>query len=219
MIYNQRERFLPADATAAFTYVALGNSVVYGTGASSRSRGYVPLLHHQLQTVYPHARLHNLGSNGATAEQVLTQQLAQAVALRPHLVTLSVGPNDLTQARPLYAYTHDLEDIFERLTSQTEAVVVASTLPDITRTPLVAGLDSLTRQLIGDQVQRFNGALYAVAGQHDVEVVDVYEPSRQMAKGDTSLTAADGYHPSDDGYAHWAELMWRGIERRLPQAQ
>jgi lysophospholipase L1-like esterase len=31
------------------------------------------------------------------------------------------------------------------------------------------------------------------------------------------LIGADGYHPSDAGYARWAELMWDGIARRLPR--
>ena len=29
------------------------------------------------------------------------------------------------------------------------------------------------------------------------------------------LLSTDGYHPSDAGYARWAELMWRGIEKRM----
>jgi lysophospholipase L1-like esterase len=27
--------------------------------------------------------------------------------------------------------------------------------------------------------------------------------------------AADGYHPSDTGYAAWAEMMWRGVTARI----
>ena len=30
-----------------------------------------------------------------------------------------------------------------------------------------------------------------------------------------ALLGKDGYHPSDAGYARWAELMWEGIEPRL----
>jgi lysophospholipase L1-like esterase len=29
------------------------------------------------------------------------------------------------------------------------------------------------------------------------------------------LIGADGYHPSDEGYARWAELMWAAIEGRI----
>jgi lysophospholipase L1-like esterase len=27
--------------------------------------------------------------------------------------------------------------------------------------------------------------------------------------------SVDGYHPSDAGYARWAELVWAGVEARI----
>ena len=29
------------------------------------------------------------------------------------------------------------------------------------------------------------------------------------------LLWSDGYHPSDAGYARWAELLWEGVEARI----
>jgi lysophospholipase L1-like esterase len=45
--------------------------------------------------------------------------------------------------------------------------------------------------------------------------VDLYSASRQEVPRRPELIGADGYHPSDEGYARWAELMWAAIEGRI----
>jgi len=46
-------------------------------------------------------------------------------------------------------------------------------------------------------------------------VVDLYGPSRREVPERPELVAADGYHPSDLGYARWAELMWDAVVTRI----
>ena len=48
-----------------------------------------------------------------------------------------------------------------------------------------------------------------------VELVDLYGPSQAEVPARPELISRDGYHPSDAGYARWAELVWAGVERRL----
>ena len=61
----------------------------------------------------------------------------------------------------------------------------------------------------------FNAALTRQARRYGVEVVDLYKPSQTEIPRQPELLAADGYHPSDLGYARWAELLWRGVEKRI----
>src|SRR5213078_463750 len=89
-------RLLPADRSTAVTYVALGDSTVEGVGASSPELNYVSRVHARLGGVYPAARLTNLGVGGATSADVLLRQLTRVIELRPYLVTISIGPNDIT---------------------------------------------------------------------------------------------------------------------------
>jgi len=65
------------------------------------------------------------------------------------------------------------------------------------------------------QTVLFNKALARKAGEHGVELVDLYLPSREEVPRQSALLWKDGYHPSDAGYARWAELMWEGIEPHL----
>jgi acyl-CoA thioesterase I len=209
----ERARTLPLDHGAAVLYVALGDSTVEGIGASSPSTNYVSRLHDRLRTVYPRASVVNLGLGGATSADVVADQLERAVLLRPQLVTLSIGPNDITGHVPVREYERHVDTIFRRLTQETSAVVVANLLPDLAVTPRFRGRETTTA--VDTLTVRFNEALGQLAGRYGVEVVDLYQPSRAEIPRRPELVAGDGYHPSDLGYARWAELLWTGVERRI----
>lgn len=194
-------------------YVALGDSTVYGVGAGSQASNYVSRLYERLRSLYPHARLANLGVGGATAADVLDGQLRRAVALRPDLVTLSIGPNDITRQRDVGQYERDIEKILQTLERETTAVVVLNLIPDLTVTPQFRGTERAA--ILGRRVVLFNEVLSRQARLYGAEVVDLYGPSQQEVPRHPGLIGADGYHPSDEGYARWAELMWQGIEARM----
>jgi lysophospholipase L1-like esterase len=144
---------------------------------------------------------------------VVDDQLERAIVLRPHLVTLSIGPNDITGRVPVQDYERHVDTIFRRLTQETSAVVVANLLPDLAITPRFRGREAAP--VVGGLTVRFNEALGRAARSHGVEIVDLYRPSRAEIPRRPELVAADGYHPSDLGYARWAELLWTGVERRI----
>ena len=210
---GERARLLPRDQRAPVLYVALGDSTVEGIGATSPSANYVSRLHARLRVVYPQAGVVNLGEGGATSADVVRSQLDRALLLRPHLVTLSIGPNDITGRVPVQDYERNVDRIFRKLTEETRAVVVANLLPDLAATPRFRG--RAAAPAVSRLTVRFNEALARVARGYGVEVVDLYELSRAELPRHPELVAADGYHPSDLGYARWAELLWTGVKRRI----
>ena len=206
-------RRLPKDPAKALTYVALGDSTVYGIGADGPERNYVSRFYERLRSLYPDALMLNLGVGGATAADVVEGQLGRAVAVRPDIVTLSIGPNDITGGRAVAEYERDLQTIFRTLLSETVAVVVVNLIPDLTVTPRFRGREEAAT--IGRRVVLFNQALRRQARAHGMEIVDLYTSSRKEVPRRPELIAADGYHPSDQGHARWAELMWQGLEARI----
>jgi lysophospholipase L1-like esterase len=206
-------RSLPRDQRAPVLYVALGDSTVEGIGATSPSANYVSRLHARLRVFYPQAGVVNLGEGGATSADVVRSQLDRALLLRPHLVTLSIGPNDITGRVPVQDYERNVDRIFRKLTEETRAVVVANLLPDLAATPRIRGRTAAPA--VARLTVRFNEALARVARGYGVEIVDLYEPSRAELPRRPELVAADGYHPSDLGYARWAELLWTGVKRHI----
>jgi acyl-CoA thioesterase I len=206
-------RMLPAERSTEVVYVALGDSTVEGVGASSAAANYVGRLGARLRDRYPRGRTVNLGVAGATSYDVLELQVADAIALRPHLVTLSIGPNDITAKVPVETYAENLEAILGRLARETDAVVVVNLLPDLAVTPRFRTRN--TAPLLGRLSAEFNDVVARTAKRHGALVVDLYGASRREVPGHPELLAADGYHPSDLGYARWAELMWDAVRTRL----
>ncbi len=207
------QRVLSLDEAAPLTYVAMGDSTVEGVGATSPARNYVSRLHERLRTRVPRAQMVNLGVGGATAAGVRYRQLLWALERRPDLVTLSVGPNDITTQRSLGDYSRDIEVILGILTERTTAVVVVNLIPDIGVTPRFRGKE--VEPLVRARVIAFNEVLKRHARAYGAEIVDLYAPTQQEVPRRPALIAADDYHPSDEGYARWAELMWAGIEARI----
>jgi len=206
-------RLLPADRSARVTYVALGDSTVEGIGASSSEQTYVSRVYARLRSVYPAARLANLGLGGATSAHVLLRQLDRAIELGPDLVTLSIGPNDITGGVSVETYERNLETILGRLTFETTAVVVANLIPDLAVTPRFKG--SPKQDAVAARTVRFNDALARRARARGVQLVDLYTASQHELPLRPELVGPDGYHPSDAGYARWAELLWEGVEARI----
>jgi acyl-CoA thioesterase-1 len=195
--------------------VALGDSTVEGVGASRPEHTYVSRLHARLQAVFPAARVANLGVGGATSEDVRVGQLPRVLELAPHLVTLSVGPNDVTKRVPLERFQDNVEAILTALHQRTAAVVVVSLMPDLAVTPRFAASDA--RATVARAAIAFNDALARRARAWGAEIVDLHGPSRVEVPRRPELVGSDGYHPSDAGYARWAELMWAGVRARLPR--
>jgi len=195
------------------TYVALGDSTVEGIGASSPEHTYVSRVHARLRSVYPEARLANLGVSGATSAHVLLRQLDRAIELGPDLVTLSIGPNDITGRVSVETYDKNLETILGRLTDETTAVVVANLIPDLAVTPRFKG--SPEQDAVAARTVRFNEALARRARARGVQLVDLYTASQREVSRRPELVGPDGYHPSDAGYARWAALLWEGVEARI----
>ena len=206
---------LPEHRHQPLIYAALGDSTVEGEGATSRETNYVGRLHERLRAVYPAARVVNLGIGGATSADVARDQVRRAVVAVPHLVTLSVGPNDITTRVPVATFERRIDEILNVLGRETGAVVVVNLLPDLVVTPRFRS--SGVRDSIARQTVLFNEALRRQARVHGAQLVDLYTPSQKEVPALPHLLADDGYHPSDAGYARWAELMWDGVRARIPR--
>jgi len=78
-------------------YLALGDSLAAGYGAIPTTQGYAYLLYQKgTYDKTPNTIFANAAVPGATSSDVLAFQVPQAINLfRPHVVTLSVGGNDV----------------------------------------------------------------------------------------------------------------------------
>ena len=96
-------------------YVAIGDSAAQGIGASSPSRSYVGVLADEIRVVTGRTlRVVNLSVSGATVELAVRDQLPRFVKLRPDIVTVAIGANDIALWDPA-AFERGIREIFAAL--------------------------------------------------------------------------------------------------------
>jgi lysophospholipase L1-like esterase len=193
-------------------YVALGDSYTIGTAVREVERWP-----DQLVARVPGLQLvANLAVNGSTARDVLEVQVPALDALRPSLLTILVGVNDVIQGVTEADYRDDVRRIVDDLVARVGAArVIGLTTPDYTVTP--AGRDYGDPAERSAAIRRFNDAFMEVLGDREVEVVDVYGLSLAAAS-DPSLVAADGLHPSARQYASWVDRIAELASRILAES-
>ncbi|WP_242392614.1 SGNH/GDSL hydrolase family protein [Anaeromyxobacter oryzisoli] len=200
----------PAAAQAQLTYVAVGESTATGVGA--QGGGYPPRLARRLEASGVPVRLLNLAAAGATVADVRRDQLPRALGAAPQLLTIGIGLNDLARGRSLRDFSKDLQ-VMADLLHRTKAVVVISNLPDLSLAPPAAG----RAPDVGKRIEQYNAAIETVAARYGFVLADVWGASRAAvrAAGPGGFFAADGLHPSADGYERWADVLAPAAERAL----
>src|SRR5262249_36802769 len=123
----------PAVPMALFRYVALGDSTGLGVG-NRVDGGYPQRLFRLLKSAGLNAGILNLAQIGATSQDVVQGQVQKAVSMRPSLVTLGIGANDVWRMVPLSTFEMNLKLIADHLESS-GAEVVVSNLVDLTHAP------------------------------------------------------------------------------------
>jgi lysophospholipase L1-like esterase len=108
----------------------------------------------------------NLAISGLVLRQILDQQLAAAIALKPDLVTLSAGGNDLIFHRSDPDRLAAMLDAGVGMLSSTGATIVLFTGPDWGDTLLFGHLRG--------KVAVFNENLRAIAARHNGVVADLW---------------------------------------------
>jgi len=190
-------------------YVALGDSYTIGTSVAAAERWP-----DQLVASLPELELvANLGVNGFTSGDVIDVELPRLPALRPELVTLLIGVNDVVQGVPETAYRGNVADILDDLVARVGANrVLVVTTPDYTVTP--AGADYGDPATQSAAVRRNNAINTELAAARGISVVDIYDLSLRAAT-DRSLVASDGLHPSGAQYAAWVERIAPAVATML----
>jgi lysophospholipase L1-like esterase len=188
------------------TYVAMGDSFTAGLRpgeprwADELARALGPDTHYE-----------NLATVGATSEQVEAEQLPRALELRPDVVTLVCGANDVLEStRPdADAYAVRLSRMFARLRDNAPGVeILTATYPDLSR---FLDLRPRTRARVMKGMRRFNAACRSVAERHGIAVL---EGSSHPAAQRRATFAEDGFHLSSEGHRRAASEFLAGIRRK-----
>ena len=205
--------FQAMTAESAIRYVALGDSYTIGTGAEPQE-SWPSLVTERLQKKGMAIELvSNLGENGFTTQDLISDELPELKTLQPDFVTLLIGVNDWVQGvsaqtfRKHFAFI--LSDLL-RILPDTKNILII-TIPDFSVTP--AGREFANGRDIAQGIAEFNKIIQEEAEAHRINVVDLYPLSQTIG---ASYVAADGLHPSAEGHVRWAQLIEPAFPKRLP---
>jgi lysophospholipase L1-like esterase len=174
------------------TYVAMGDSFTAGLDPE---QGRWP--DELARALGPDVHYENLASIGATSEKVERDQLPRAIELKPDVVTLVCGANDVLEStRPdPDTYAERLTGMFARLRrAAPHADILTATYPDLSR---FLDLRPRSRARVEKGMGLFNAACRAVARRHRVALL---EGSDHPAARHRGTFAEDGFHPSPEGH-------------------
>ncbi|MBC7723995.1 MAG: SGNH/GDSL hydrolase family protein [Burkholderiaceae bacterium] len=179
--------------TGELLYVAIGDSAAQGIGASRPGHSYVGLLarvirHDTGRTV----RVINLSQSGARVREALANSLPMLARLKPDVLTVSIGANDVAD--------------FDAERFEAELRELYSSLPGIA---IVADLPSFYFGEAERRVRTANEIVHRVAAENHLEVAPLYRITRGRTAARTALrdVAADFFHPNDRGYSVWASAF------------
>lgn len=184
-------------------YVALGDSLTAGVGALSYQNTYPYLLAKQFST-NQHVYLYNFGQPGGQVGDLLDYQLVKTISLKPSLITILIGINDLQNYMPISRFQTNYQTLITQLKSDTTAQIVLINLPYLGSEKSVF---PPWNWLLDFQTHRYNQVINQLCQENNLTCLDLYQHSRQAFKNDPTLYANDYFHPSDAGYILWSALI------------
>ncbi len=174
------------------SFVALGDSFTEGFGdlyPDGTCRGWADRFAGHLAEVSPGLRYANLAIRGKLLRQVVADQLPAALALRPDLVSIAAGGNDLLRPR---ADPAALAGEFD----QAVAALRAAGCEVLLFTGFDPGTFPLIR-LVRGKVAAFNAELRLIAERRGCLLADLWQMS---VLADPREWNEDRLHLSPDGY-------------------
>lgn len=186
-------------------YVAIGDSFTEGIGdpeprSPGGHRGWADRVAEVLSSQTRDFAYANLAIRGRLLQQIIDEQVEPALALRPDLVSISAGGNDIIRPGT------DPDDIASRLDTTVQrlrsdgATVVLFNGPDIGMTPML-------RRVRG-KVAIYNENLRAVAQRNDAIIADMWA-LRELK--DPRMWAPDRLHFSPIGHNTIARMVLESL--------
>jgi lysophospholipase L1-like esterase len=192
-------------------YLALGDSYTIGTGASDGAHSWPSIIAARLaEQTRGQVELTNPAINGFTTQDLIEDELPQVRRLKPDLVTILIGVNDLVRERNPADYRASLVRIYDEVKKEKarDGRVFAVSIPNWSVVPAAREYGDPER--IRDLTDAFNDIAREEATTRGFGWIDITAASLS-GLGTPGWIASDGLHPGDNQYAAWAEVIWHSV--------
>ena len=196
--YREANAKLAPPAAGEARVVFLGDSITYAWSRGGRS-------------FFPGKPYINRGLKGQTTPQMLIRFRQDVLALRPAVVVILAGTNDIagnTGPSTLEMIEDNLASMADLARANGVRVVLASVLPAADY-PWRPGLDPASKILA------LNAWMRKSAVSNGIVYLDYHSAMSDGAGGLADGLSSDGVHPNDKGYAIMAPLAEQAIAQAL----
>ena len=198
----------------AVRYLALGDSYTIGTGASSSAHSWPSIIAERLRNqTGQKVELTNPAVNGFTTLDLIRKELPEVRRLKPDLVTILIGVNDLVRERTPADYRASLVRIYDEVKKERapDGRVFAVSIPNWSVVP--AAREYGDPEQIRHLTDTFNDIAQEEAVERGFGWIDI-TAAGLSGLGTPDWIASDGLHPGDNQYAAWAEVIWHAVRPR-----
>jgi lysophospholipase L1-like esterase len=197
--YRSENAQLAAAPSAQARVVFIGDSITDFWGRSSDAGVF-----------FPGKPYLNRGISGQTTPQMLIRFRADVIALKPRVVVILAGTNDIGNGLALAAIEDNLTSMCELAQANGIKVVVASILPI---NDYIHPEQSVYRPTA--KILEINAWIKAYAQRKGLVYLDYYDAMLDANKVLKRELSDDGLHPNAAGYAVMQPLAQRSIDRAL----
>ncbi len=199
---NLQNNYILGNSKAILKYAALGDSLTAGVGADSYQKTYPYILAEHLLNQAP-VSLTILAHPGSTSQSVLDSQVQPAINLKPNLVTILIGTNDIHNFVSTQDYEKNYIEIVEKLKSTGANIILINIpytgSPDSVKFPYNFYFNAKTKQ--------FNQIIQTISQKEQVKLIDIYTPTYQLMSSSNDYYSPDLFHPSSKGYILWGQII------------
>jgi lysophospholipase L1-like esterase len=202
-----------APSTGHTLIVAMGDSTTAGTPGWMSPREAPPTgrgdetsqYAYWLMKTHPEWDVRNMGVNGERSDQIRARLEQDVVALRPAVVVIVAGVNDVYQGRPASHVIAQLKAMYDRAREAGIKVIAGSIIPY--NTASIA--QNAAMRTINNWIREY------VAADPNMRFVDTRAAVAAAADPDRLASSPDGLHPDAAGYRRMAEAIARVLEQAI----
>lgn len=150
-------------------YVALGDSFTEGIGdplPSGGHRGWADRMAEVLAETQPEFAYANLAVRGRLIDQIRDEQIAPAITLRPDLISICAGGNDVIRPGGDPDEIAAKLDAVVAILATTGATIVLFTAPDVGSTPVLGS--------VRGKAAIYNEHVRGIAARHEAVTADMW---------------------------------------------
>jgi lysophospholipase L1-like esterase len=185
--------------------VVLGDSTVAGVGSPTLAQSLPVLVAGRVaERLDRPVHVIGLGVPGARTATVLEDQVPLLRALKPDVVLIVIGSNDVTHVTAPWTLREQTPAMIEAAVEASGAPVVVGGIPQFRTVPAL--LEPL-RWMVGRYANILREAQRGAVAAAGAPYVDIAALASPRFIGKPESMSSDGYHPSPLGYGFWADAL------------